>query len=309
MNSFLKILPEVAEALQQNKPVVALESTIISHGMPYPKNVETALAVEKMVKANGATPATIAIINGKCCVGLSADEIEIFGKEKNVWKVSLRDMPYVISKNLYGATTVAATIRIAAMAGIKIFATGGIGGVHRDGENSLDISADLTEMSKTNVAVISAGVKSILDIGLTLEFLETQGIPVITIGQDAFPSFYSRESGFTSPLRLNTILEIAQLLQTKWAMGLEGSVLIANPIAATDEVPNNKMEQHIIQALAEAKKLGIKGKEVTPFLLQFIAKHTNGESLEANIALIKNNAKVAAEIAVELSSEDCKLAY
>ena len=302
MNPFLKISPEVLEVLQQNKPVVALESTIISHGMPYPKNVETALAVEQVVKANGATPATIAIINGKCCVGLSADEIEIFGKEKNVWKVSLRDMPYVISKNLYGATTVAATMRIAAMAGIKIFATGGIGGVHREAENSLDISADLIEMSKTNVAVISAGVKSILDIGLTLEFLETQGIPVITIGQDAFPSFYSRESGFTSPLRLNTILEIAQLLQTKWAMGLEGSVLIANPIAATDEVPNNKMEQHIIEALAEAKKLGIKGKEVTPFLLQFIAKHTNGESLEANIALIKNNAKVAAEIAVELTN-------
>ena len=302
MNPFLKISTEVANALQLNKPVVALESTIISHGMPYPKNVETALAVEQIVTDNGATPATIAIINGKCCVGLSADEIELFGKEKDVWKVSLRDMPYVISQNLYGATTVAATMRIAAMAGIKIFATGGSGGVHREAENSLDISADLTEMSKTNVAVISAGVKSILDIGLTLEYLETQGIPVITIGQDAFPSFYSRESGFASPLRLNTIVEIAQLLQTKWAMNLEGSVLIANPIAVVDEVPHNKMEQHIIEALAEAKKLGIKGKEVTPFLLQFIAKHTNGESLEANIALIKNNAKVAAEIAVALTN-------
>jgi len=300
MNSLLKISSEVAQALQQNKPVVALESTIISHGMPYPKNVETALAVEQVVRDNGAIPATIAIINGKCCVGLSSEEIETFGKEKNVWKVSLRDMPYVVSKNLYGATTVAATMRIASMTGIKIFVTGGIGGVHRGAENSLDISADLTEMGQTSVAVVSAGVKSILDIGLTLEYLETKGIPVVTIGQDAFPSFYSRQSGFETPLRLDTAKEIANMLQTKWSLGLEGSILIANPIAEEDEVPQWEMEQHILQALIAAENVGVKGKEVTPFLLQYIAKYTGGESLEANIALIKHNAKVGAEIAVAM---------
>lgn len=300
MNSFLKISTEVAQAIANNLPIVALESTIIAHGMPYPKNVETALAVEQTVRDNGAIPATIAIINGKCHVGLTPEEIELFGKEKEVWKVSLRDMPYVIAQNLFGATTVASTMRIAAMAGIKIFVTGGIGGVHREAENSMDISADLTEMATTNVAVVSAGVKSILDIGLTLEYLETQGIPVVTIGQNAFPSFYSRESGFTSPLRLDTPTEIAQLLQTKWTLGLNGSVLIANPIAAKDEVPQQEMEQHILQALAAAKEAGVKGKAVTPFLLQYIAQHTNGESLEANIALIKHNAAIGASIAVSL---------
>lgn len=300
MHSFLKISPEVAQALQQNKPVVALESTIIAHGMPYPKNVATALAVEQVVRNNGATPATIAIINGKCCVGLTAEEIETFGKEKNVWKVSLRDMPYVISKNLYGATTVATTMRIAAMAGIKVFVTGGIGGVHRGAENTMDISADLTEMSQTNVAVVSAGVKSILDIGLTLEYLETKGIPVVTLGQYEFPSFYSRKSAFTTPLRLDSASEIAQMLNTKWALGLEGSVLIANPIKTEDEVPQKEMEQHILEALAAADIAGIKGKETTPFLLKYIAENTQGESLEANIALIKNNAAVGAAIAVAL---------
>ncbi len=301
MNQFLKISYEVSNALSNNLPIVALESTIIAHGMPYPKNVETALAVEQTVRDNGAIPATIAIINGKCCVGLSAEEIELFGKEKDVWKVSLRDMPYVVSQKLFGATTVAATMRIAAMAGIKIFVTGGIGGVHRGAENSMDISADLTEMATTNVAVISAGVKSILDIGLTLEYLETQGIPVVTVGQDAFPSFYSRESGFTSPLRLDTPQQIAQLLQTKWALGLNGSVLIANPITANDEVPQQEMEEHILHALEAAKKANINGKAVTPFLLQYIAQHTNGESLEANIALIKHNAQLGAAIAVAFS--------
>lgn len=301
MNQFLKISNEVSNALSNNQPVVALESTIISHGMPYPKNVETALAVEQVVRDHGAVPATIAIINGKCCVGLTAEEIETFGKEHNVWKVSLRDMPYVIAQNLYGATTVAATMRIASMAGIKVFVTGGIGGVHRGAEKSMDISADLTEMAQTNVAVVSAGVKSILDIGLTLEYLETKGIPVVTIGQNAFPSFYSRESGFTSPLRLDTPQAIAQMLHTKWTLGLEGSVMIANPIKAEDEVPQNQMEQHIIEALAAADIAGIKGKEVTPFLLQYIAQHTAGESLEANIALIKHNAKAGAEIAVALN--------
>ena len=300
-NAFLKILPEVAAALQQNKPVVALESTIISHGMPWPRNVETALMVEDTVRKNGAVPATIAIKDGQCLVGLSAGELDFFGKEKNVWKVSIRDMPYIISKQLAGATTVAATMRIAAMAGIKIFATGGIGGVHRGAENSMDISADLTEMTTTNVAIVSAGVKSILDIGLTLEYLETMGIPVVTFGQDPFPSFYSSSSGFNSPLRLDTTKEIAAMLNTKWSMGLNGSVLIANPVPAAQEVPQDLIEQHILEALSDAKKNDIKGKEVTPFLLKLIAEHTHGESLEANIALVLNNAKLAAMIAVEMA--------
>ena len=298
MNSFLEIHPEVKEALATGRAVVALESTIISHGMPYPKNVETALAVEEVVRANGAVPATIAIFNGKCYVGLTNEQLEYFGKAKNVWKVSLRDMPYVISQNLYGATTVAATMRIADMAGIKIFVTGGIGGVHRGAETSMDISADLTEMAQTSVAVVSAGVKSILDIGLTLEYLETQGIPVITYGQDEFPSFYSRKSGFASPLRLDSTKEIAALLDTKWKLGLTGSVLIANPVPAEQEIAASEIEIHIQQALNAAKEKKIFGKNVTPFLLQYIAEHTKGESLEANIALIKHNAKVGAEVAL-----------
>lgn len=295
----LKILPEVTQALAEGKPVVALESTIISHGMPYPKNVETALAVEKVVKDNGAIPATIAIMNGKCHVGLSADELEYFGKAKDVWKVSLRDMPYVISQNLFGATTVAATMRIASMAGIKVFVTGGIGGVHRGAENTMDISADLTEMAQTSVAVVSAGVKSILDIGLTLEYLETKGIPVVTYGQDEFPSFYSSKSGYQSPLRLDSAREIAQLLKTKWELGLNGSVLIANPVPLEQEVLPAIIETHINAAQEAAEQQNIKGKDVTPFLLNHIANHTKGESLEANIALIVNNAKVGSEIAVD----------
>jgi len=298
MNSFLEIHPEVKEAMANGRAVVALESTIISHGMPYPKNAETALTVEDTVRKNGAIPATIAIFNGKCHVGLSNEQVEYFGKEKNVWKVSLRDMPYVVSKKLYGATTVAATMRIAAMAGIKIFVTGGIGGVHRGAEISMDISADLTEMAQTSVAVVSAGVKSILDIGLTLEYLETKGIPVVTYGQDEFPGFYSRKSGFKSPLRLDTTKEIAALLDTKWKLGLNGSVLIANPVPFEYEIVAIDMEGHIQQALNAAKEKKVIGKELTPFLLQYIANHTQGESLETNIALIKHNAKVGAEIAV-----------
>jgi pseudouridylate synthase len=299
-NEYLVINPEVASALSENKPVVALESTIISHGMPWPKNVETALSVEDAVRKEGAVPATIAIKDGKCFVGLSKDEVEFFGKEKDVWKVSLRDMPYVISKKLPGATTVAATMRIASMAGIKIFATGGIGGVHRGASETMDISADLTEMAQTNVAVVSAGVKSILDIGLTLEYLETKGIPVVTIGQDAFPSFYSGKSGFNSPLRIDSPEEIAAMLSVKWALGLNGSVLIANPLPANQEVEPELIEKHIQQALNEAARQKITGKEVTPFLLKYIAQHTKGESLEANIALIHNNASLAARIAVEM---------
>jgi pseudouridine-5'-phosphate glycosidase len=299
-NNFLFIDPEVSAAINENKPVVALESTIISHGMPWPENVETALSVEDAVRKEGAVPATIAIKNGKCFVGLSKNELEFFGKEKNVWKVSLRDMPYVISKNLPGATTVAATMRIASMAGIHIFATGGIGGVHRGASATMDISADLTEMAETNVAVISAGVKSILDIGLTLEYLETKGIPVVTFGQDEFPSFYSRKSGFNSPLRMDTAGDIAEMLKVKWTMGLNGSVLIANPVPAQQEVEPVIMEGYIKMALAEADKRQVTGKEVTPFILKFIAEHSHGESLEANIALIHNNAGLAARIAVAM---------
>ncbi len=300
MNSYLKIHPEVADALKHHHPVVALESTIISHGMPYPQNVETARIVEEAVRKEGAIPATIAIKDGLCCVGLNEDELEFFGKEESVWKVSLRDMPYVISKKIPGATTVASTMRIASMAGIKLFATGGTGGVHRGAADSMDISADLTEMAQTNVAIVSAGVKSILDIALTLEYLETKGIPVVTFGQDEFPSFYSRNSGLLSPLRLDTAAEIATLLKTKWQLGLNGSVLIANPIPGSQEVPAAVMETFIKEALMAAGKANIKGKEVTPFLLQYIAEHTKGESLEANIALVINNAKLAAQVAVAM---------
>ena len=298
MNQYLQIHPEIQEALAKGLPVVALESTIISHGMPYPKNAETALAVEEVVRLNGAIPATIAIFNGKCYVGLTKEQIEYFGKAKDVWKVSLRDMPYVISKNLYGATTVAATMRIAALAGIRIFVTGGIGGVHRGAATSMDISADLTEMAQTSVAVVSAGVKSILDIGFTLEYLETKGIPVVTYGQNEFPSFYSRQSGFNSPLRLDTPQEIAELLHTKWNLGLTGSVLIANPVPADQQIAPDEMEVHIQQALQSAKENAVSGKEVTPYILQYIARHTEGESLETNIALIKHNAMVGAAIAL-----------
>ena len=306
MNSFLEIHPDIAEALAASKPVVALESTIISHGMFYPQNINTAIEVEQIVRDNGAVPATIAIINGKCHVGLSKEQLEYFASAKDVWKVSLRDMPFVLSKNLLGATTVAATMRIASMAGIKIFVTGGIGGVHRGAGQTMDISADLTEMENTSVAVVSAGVKSILDIGLTLEYLETKGIPVVTIGQNEFPSFYSRKSGHLSPLRLNTPDEIARMLQAKWQLGLAGSVLIANPVPSEQEIDTAEMEIYIQAALKAAGKNKIAGKEVTPFLLKYIAEHTKGESLEANISLIKHNAGAGAKIALAYRNESSR---
>ena len=302
MNAYLEIHPEVKQALAEGSPVVALESTIISHGMPYPQNVQTAIDVEDIIRKNAAVPATIAIFNGKCYVGLTKEQLEYFASAKDVCKVSLRDMPYIISKKLYGATTVAATMRIASMAGIRIFVTGGIGGVHRDAINTMDISADLTEMSQTSVAVVSAGVKSILDIGLTLEYLETKGIPVVTLGQNEFPSFYSSKSGFNSPLRLDTPEEIADLINSKWNMELAGSVLIANPVPENEGFDNKEIETYIEAALKASAKNKLSGKEVTPFLLKYIAEHTKGESLEANIALIKNNAKVGALIAVAYSN-------
>ncbi|MBL0013632.1 MAG: pseudouridine-5'-phosphate glycosidase [Flavobacterium sp.] len=299
-NPFLLISPEVQQALDQGLPIVALESTIISHGMPWPKNAVTAKEVEAVVRQNGAVPATIAIKDGKCLIGLTESDIDFFAQNRDVWKVSLRDMPYVLAQGLPGATTVAATMRIASMAGIKIFATGGIGGVHRGAETTMDISADLTEMAATDVAIVAAGVKSILDIGLTLEYMETMGIPVVTYGQDEFPSFYSSKSGFLSPLRLDTPNQFAELLQAKWSIGLRGSVLIANPVPAEYEMNPTEIEIKILEALDQAKQQGIKGKAVTPFLLQYIANHTEGESLETNIALVKNNAKVAASIAVAM---------
>src|SRR6187399_3271104 len=298
MHQYLEIHPEVQSALADGKPVVALESTIISHGMPYPQNFNTAIEVENIVRSKGAVPATIAIFNGKCYAGLTKDQLEYFASPKDVWKVSLRDMPYVISKKLPGATTVAATMRIASMAGIKIFVTGGIGGVHRDANETMDVSADLTEMAQTSVAVVSAGIKSILDIGLTLEYLETKGIPVVTVGQNEFPSFYSSKSGFSSPLRLDDVDEIANMLQVKWQMGLKGAVLIAYPLPDEQEIITKEMEVHIQKALDAANKKKITGKEVTPFLLQYISEHTKGESLEANIALIKNNAGLGADLAI-----------
>lgn len=297
MHSFLEIDPEVAQAHAEGRPVVALESTIIAHGMPYPQNVETALAVEAVVRAAGAMPATIAVMGGKCHVGLTQELIEHLGQAKGVWKVSLADLPYVLSKGHVGATTVAASMRIASLAGIRVFVTGGIGGVHRGAQETMDISADLTEMAQTPVAVVSAGAKSILDIGLTLEYLETKGVPVITYGQDEFPSFYSRSSGFPSPLRLDTVEEIAALLHTKWTLGLEGAALIANPLPTEKEVPAAEMDEYIQKALEAAAHKKVRGKAVTPFLLQYIAQHTQGESLEANIALIQHNAALGAGIA------------
>lgn len=300
MHPLLKISDEVQQALHDNLPVVALESTIISHGMPWPRNVETARDVEQIIREQGAIPATIAILNGVPHIGLNNAELDLLGQAKDVWKVSLRDMPYVISRKQHGATTVAATMRLAAMAGIRIFVTGGIGGVHRGATQTMDISADLTEMSTTNVAVISAGVKSILDIGLTLEAMETLGIPVITYGSDDFPSFYSRKSGYASPLRLDDAGAIANLLHTKWSLGLNGSVLIANPVPAAYEVPFEQMEEHIKAALQAAEQQGVKGKDTTPFLLRYLAVRTGGESLDANIALVKNNAKLGGQIAGRL---------
>ena len=297
MNRFIEISPEVLGALEKGGPVVVLESTIISHGMPYPQNVETALAVEDIVRQNGAVPATIAIFGGKCRVGLGCHQLEYFGKADNVWKVSLRDMAFVLAQQHFGATTVAATMRIANMAGIKVFVTGGIGGVHRGAESTMDISADLTEMAQTPVAVVSAGVKSILDIGRTLEYLETLGVPVVTYGQDAFPSFYSRHSGHGSPLRMDNADDLAVMVHTQWQMGLSGAVLIANPVPVEDEIEAAEMETHIGKALEAARQNGVRGKEVTPFLLKYIADHTNGESLDANIALIKHNAELGARLA------------
>lgn len=294
---YLDIKPEVAEALKAGKPVIALESTIISHGMPYPKNVETALAVEKVIRDAGVMPATIAIINGMIKIGLTEEEVEYMATAKNVLKVSRRDYPLVLSQKLDGATTVAGTMMAAEAAGINLFVTGGIGGVHRGAGETHDISADLEELKNTNVAVVCAGCKSILDIPGTLEYLETSGVPVITYGSDEFPAFFSRESGKKADCRLDSTKEIAELIKTKYDAGLNGGVLVANPIPAEDEIPFEKMDAVIQQALKECDEQGITGKRITPFLLSKVKDLTEGKSLEANIKLVLNNAKVGAEIA------------
>lgn len=295
---FIDMNDEVKEAKADKKPIVALESTIISHGMPYPENVETAISLEDIIRKNGAIPATIAIINGRIKIGLSKDEIEFLGKEKGIVKVSRRDMPFVIAKKLNGAATVASTMISASLAGIKIFATGGIGGVHRGAQETFDISADLVELSKTNVGVICAGAKSILDIGLTLEVLETLGVPTVGYKTSEFPAFYTRSSGHKVDYRCDSPDEIARALYTKWLLNINGGAVIANPVPADYEMDNGKINNAIEEAISVCNAKGIKGKEVTPFLLSKIKDITGGESLKTNISLVKNNAALAAKIAV-----------
>lgn len=298
---YLDIQPEVQEALQEGNPVVALESTIISHGMPYPENIKTAKAIEKIIQDNGAIPATIGILNGKLKVGLSEEELEYMGQGKDIIKTSRRDLPFIIAKGLNGATTVASTMIIAALAGIKVFVTGGIGGVHRDAQKTFDISADLTELANTNVAVVCAGAKSILDIGLTLEYLETQGVPVVGFHTEDFPAFYTRKSGYKVDYTVDSVEELASALKAKWDLDLKGGIVIGNPIPEEHEIDNDLINTAIENALQEAKSLNIKGKETTPFLLAKIKAITGGKSLESNIQLVYNNARVGARLAVALN--------
>jgi pseudouridylate synthase len=299
----LTLTDEVRTALAEGRPVVALESTIISHGMPYPQNVAMATEVERIIRDGGAIPATIAVLGGRPRAGLGREDLELLATSPDVAKVSLRDLPYVIARSAHGATTVAATMRLAALAGIRTFVTGGLGGVHRGAQQTFDISADLTELAQTDVAVISAGVKSILDIGLTLETLETLGVPVIGYGTDEFPAFFSRSSGFAAPMRSDSPAEIAAIMRTKWDLGIAGGLDIANPIPAADEIPAGQIGAIIDRALADMDAKGIKGKEATPYLLGRIVEITGGDSLRANIALVKNNARLGAAIACAYARE------
>lgn len=295
MNQYLSISPQVQQALQQGQPVVALESTIISHGMPYPQNVQTAMRVEQTIRDNGAVPATIAIIGGRLKAGCTAEEIEYLSRQgQAVTKASRRDLPVLVARGLDGATTVTTTMIIAAMAGIKVFATGGIGGVHRGAETTMDISADLEELAQTPVMVICAGAKSILDLGLTLEYLETKGVPVIGYGTDELPAFYTRTSGHKVDYRIDTPEELAQAFIAKMAMGLKGGMLVTNPIPEQYSMPHDVIDRAIDQAIAEATEQGIKGKQTTPFLLARVKELTGGDSLDANIQLVLNNARLAA---------------
>ncbi len=301
MNQFMDIHPKVLLALKKGLPVVALESTIISHGMPYPKNVEMALSVEKIVEQEGAVPATIAILDGRIKVGLTPDEITKLAQLKNILKVSKRDMSYCISKGYNGATTVSATMLIAAMAGIKVFATGGIGGVHRGAQETFDISRDLEELANENVCVVCAGAKSILDLSLTLEYLETKGVEVIGYQTDEMPAFYTETSGFKVDYNLDTPKDIAKLLNVKWNLPLKGGVVVANPISSLHAMDKAVIDKEIILALESAKKDGITGKSITPYLLKKIENLTGGQSLAANIQLMYSNAKLAAQISVALA--------
>lgn len=301
LEKWLEYSQEVIEARKAGKPVVALESTIISHGMPYPQNVETAREVEEIIRENGAVPATIAILDGKIKIGLSNEDLEYLGQSKNVEKASRRDIPFLLSTKKNGATTVAATMICAELAGIEVFVTGGIGGVHREAETTMDISADLQELAQTNVAVVCAGAKSILDLGLTLEYLETQGVPVVGFGTDTLPAFYTRTSPFNVNFRLDSADEVAEMIKTKWELGLDGGIVLANPIPEENALDESFISKVIDQALAEAKEKQIEGKQVTPFLLGKVKELTDGKSLVANIALVKNNARVGAMIAASLA--------
>ena len=303
LEKYLEVSEEVKAALAAGKPVVALESTIISHGMPYPQNVETALNVEKVVRDNGAVPATIAIIKGKLKVGISKDEIDYLGqKGLNVIKASRRDIPVLCAKGEDGATTVAATMILADMAGVKIFATGGVGGVHRGAETTMDISADLEELAETPVMVICAGAKSILDLGLTLEYLETKGVPVFGYQSEELPAFYTRKSGFKVDYRMDTPMEIAAAYHAKEDLGMRGGMLVTNPIPEEYAMDHDYISKSIEEAIEEANRLGIKGKETTPYILDKIQKITGGTSLTANIELVYNNARLASQIASALST-------
>ena len=295
----MKINPEVLQALKENRPVVALESTIISHGMPYPKNVETALKVEETIRSHGAVPATIGIIDGEPIVGMTPEEIEEFGKRKGVLKVSRRDLPVVYAKKLWGATTVATTMIIANQAGIEVFVTGGIGGVHRGATETMDISADLQELAKTNVTVVCAGAKAILDLPLTLEYLETMGVPVLGFKTEELPAFYNSHSGLKVDYKVESAYEMAKIIKAKRENGLVGGILLTNPIPEQYEMPKDVIDKAITTALKEMDKQGIKGKECTPFLLKTITDLTGGDSLESNIKLVLNNAAVGSEVAKE----------
>lgn len=299
-SELLQVSAEVQQALKNNQPVVALESTIISHGMPFPENAQTALEVEETIRRQGAVPATIAIIHGVMKVGLSREEIELLGREgHNVAKVSRRDLPFVVAAGLNGAITVASTMIIAAMAGIKVFATGGIGGVHRGAEHTFDISADLQELANTNVTVVCAGAKSILDLGLTTEYLETFGVPLIGYQTSALPAFFCRTSPFDVSIRLNSAKEIAKAMAVKWQSGLNGGMVVANPIPEAFAMPEEKINAAINRAVKEAEEQGVVGKASTPFLLARVAELTGGDSLKSNIQLVFNNAILACEIAKE----------
>lgn len=297
----IKINPEVLEALEKNIPVVALESTIISHGMPYPQNVETALNVERIIRENGCVPATIGIIDGVPVVGMNAEEIELFGKTKGIVKVSRRDLPIIMAKKLWGATTVSATMILAKMANIEVFVTGGIGGVHKGAQQTFDISADLQELAHTNVTVVCAGAKAILDLPLTLEYLETQGVPVLGYKSENLAAFYSKDSGLKLDYEMKDEKEIALAIKYKRELHLDGGILISNPIEDEYSIDNEFINKYIERAINEANEKHIHGKDVTPFLLKAITDATNNKSLESNIALIYNNAKIGARIAMEYS--------